>query len=107
MPVDTFTNAPYQEPYFDQANIWGTGGVAAGNLSVGSPVAGKVPVSWLGRPGAHLQSATSVSGPWQDLPATDGASWNSGVTSANGLVSVTNVVDSGDIFYRLVHPYTP
>ena len=40
MPTDTFqTNAPYQEPYFDNANIWGVGSTAGGNLSIGAPVA--------------------------------------------------------------------
>jgi hypothetical protein len=107
MPTDTFTNAPYQEPYFDEVNIWGVGSTSGGNLTVGAPVAGKVPVSWLGRPGAHLQAATNVNGPWQDLPATDGTLWTSGYNSANGFVSVTNWPDTGNNFFRLMHEYTP
>ena len=63
---------------------------AGGNLTAGTPVAGKIPLSWLGRPGAHLQSASSISGPWQNLPATDGTNWTVGYSSTNGFVSVTN-----------------
>ena len=101
MPTDTFTNAPYAEPYFSQPNLWGTGSATGGNLSIGTPAAGKVPVSWLGRPGAHLQAATSLTGAWQDLFATDGTNWSSGYSSTNGLVSVTNWTDTGNSYFRL------
>jgi hypothetical protein len=105
MPTDTFqTNAPYQEPYFDNANIWGVGSTAGGNLNIGAPVAGKVPVSWLGRPGAHLQSANSLSGPWTDYPNTDGTNWTSGASTTNGLQSVTNWPSAGNKYFRLVKP---
>jgi hypothetical protein len=105
MPTDTFsTNAPYQEPYFSAANIWGVGNIAGGNLKVGAPVAGNVPVSWLGRPGAHLQSATSLTGPWTDYPNTDGTNWNTGVGTTNGLLSVTNWPSIGNKYFRLVNP---
>jgi hypothetical protein len=104
MPVDTFTNPPYQEPFFSTGNIGASGSLAGGNLTVGAPVAGKVPVSWLGRPGAHLQSAGSVKGPWQDIWATDGTNWTSGSSSTNGFVSVTNWPAGGSTFFRLVKP---
>jgi hypothetical protein len=39
-PRDTFGNQ-YVEPSF-------------GQLTIGSPVAGRAPISWLGRPGVHL-----------------------------------------------------
>jgi hypothetical protein len=106
MPVDTFTNQPYQEPLFAPGNIYeAKGTLAGGNLSVGAPVAGKVPVSWLGRPGAHLQVKTALaSGLWQDLPTTDGTNWTSGVNTANGLESVTNWPSIGNTYFRLVKP---
>jgi hypothetical protein len=106
MPTDTFTNMPYQEPFFSLANIWNVGNVAGGNLNVGAPVAGKVPVSWLGQPGANLQVGTSlVGGTWQNLPATSGTSWTAGYNNTtNGFTSVTNWPSSGNAFFRLVKP---
>jgi hypothetical protein len=104
MPTDTFSSQPYQEPFFSTGNIGASGSLAGGNLTVGIPTAGKVPVSWLGRPGAHLQSAGNVTGPWQDIPATDGTNWNIGNNSTNGFVSVTNWPSSGNSFFRLVKP---
>lgn len=106
MPADVFTNQPYQEPLFAPGNIYeAMGTLAGGNLSVGKPAAGTVPVSWLGRPGAHLQFKTSlVSGLWQDIPATDGTSWTNGVNTANGLMSVTNWPSIGNTYFRLVKP---
>jgi hypothetical protein len=105
MPVDIFTNQPYVEPFFSTGNIGANGNLAGGDLTVGTPVAGKVPVSWLGRPGAHLQSKASlVSGVWQDAFATDGTNWTAGVSSTNGFVSVTNWPSGGNTFFRLVKP---
>jgi hypothetical protein len=104
MPVDTFSTNPFVEPFFSTGNIGANGSLAGGNLTVGAPIAGRVSVSWLGRPGANLQSASSVAGPWQNMPATDGANWNIGNSSANGFVSVTNWPSSGNVFFRLVKP---
>jgi hypothetical protein len=106
MPTDTFTNQPYQEPLFAPGNIYeGMGTLAGGQLTVGRPAGGAVPVSWLGRPGAHLQSATGLKGPWTDIWGTDGTNWNSGVNTPNGLMSVTNWPSaSGTTLFRLVKP---
>jgi hypothetical protein len=106
MSADTFTNQPYQEPLFAPGNIYeGIGTLAGGHLIVGTAVAGAVPVSWLGRPGAHLQSAASLNGPWTDIWGTDGTNWTSGVNTANGLMSVTNWPSgSGATLFRLVKP---
>lgn len=104
MPTDTFTNAPYQEPFFSTGNIMGIGNLAGGNLNIGTPVAGNVPVSWLGRPGAHLQSASSLTGPWADHPNTDGTNWTAGSSTINGFMSITNWPASGNTFFRLVKP---
>jgi hypothetical protein len=104
LPVDTFSTNPYVEPFFSTGNIGANGSLSGGNLTVGTPVAGKIPVSWLGRPGANLQSATNVSGPWQNIPSTDGTNWTVGYSSTNGFVSVTNWSSSGNTFFRLVKP---
>ena len=106
MPTDTFTNQPYQEPLFAPGNIYeAIGTLAGGQLTVGKPVVGVVPVSWLGRPGAHLQSATSLNGPWTEIWVTDGTNWTSGVNTTNGLMSVTNWPSAGGTtFFRLVKP---
>ena len=104
MPTDTFSANPYVEPFFSTGNIGANGSLTGGNLTVGTPVAGKVPVSWLGRPGANLQSASSLSGPWQNIPSTDGTNWTIGSSSTNGFVSVTNWPSSGNTFFRLVKP---
>jgi hypothetical protein len=99
MPMDKFSNM-YAEPFFSATS---TGG---GNLSAGAVAAGKVPVTWLGRPGAHLQVKDNLSGGvWQDIPATDGTNWNIGYSSTNGFVSQTNwPANSTNKFFRLVKP---
>jgi hypothetical protein len=105
MPTDTFTNQPYAEPVFAPGNLYqGAGTLAGGNLSVGAVVGGKVPVSWLGRPGAHLQVNSGLTGSWQDLFVTDGTNWSTGYSSTNGFVSVTNWPASSNAFFRLVKP---
>jgi hypothetical protein len=104
MATDTFTSTPYEEPFFSDGNICGYGSPAGGNLTVGTPVAGKVPVSWLGRPGAQLQSTTILTGPWTNNPLTDGYNWTAGFGSTNGFVSVTNWPASGNTFFRVVKP---
>jgi hypothetical protein len=93
LPLDTFGSIVI-EPSFEQT------------LAIGPVVGGQVPVSWLGRPGVHLQTKSDLaSGAWQDLPATDGATWSSGYDSTNGFVSVTNCPTSaGQTFFRLIKP---
>jgi len=74
-------------------------------LSVGSPMAGQVPISWLGRPGAQLQVGTNLlGGTWRSLAATDGTNWVTGFSSTNGFVSTTNWPASSNAFFRLVKP---
>jgi hypothetical protein len=104
MPTDTFSTNPYVEPFFSTGNIGANGSLGGGNLIVGAPVAGRIPVSWLGRPGANLQSAGSLNGPWQNIPATDGTTWTAGASSTNGFVSVTNWPVIGTTFFRLAKP---
>jgi hypothetical protein len=97
--TDTF-GFQYNEPYFSQTYP------AGGQLSVGPKNGnGTVPVSWLGRPGAHLQATTNLlNSSWQNLPATDGTNWVSGYSSTNGFVSVTNWPASPKAFFRLIKP---
>ena len=98
MPTDTFGNH-YGEPLFSGTSAGG------GNLNVGPLVAGKVPVVWLGRPGAHLQVRGDLSsGTWQDMFATDGTNWTSGYSSTNGFVSQTNWPAVNASFFRLIKP---
>jgi hypothetical protein len=106
MPTDTFTSQPYQEPVLAPGNLYeGAGTLAGGSLSVGAAVGGKVPVSWLGRPGAHLQVKGALTGgSWQDLASTDGTNWTTGYNSTNGYVSVTNWPATSNAFFRLVKP---
>ncbi|HEV2210359.1 MAG TPA: hypothetical protein VG167_16410 [Verrucomicrobiae bacterium] len=106
MPIDAFTNAPHQEPLFAPANIdQAMGTLAGGNLTIGAPSGGNIPISWLGRPGAQLQVKTSLSDPvWQALPSTDGLRWTNGVNTPNGLLSVTNWPSTGSTYFRLVRP---
>lgn len=98
MPTDKFGNQ-YSEPFFNSGNP------AGAHLTAGPLTDGTVPVTWLGRPGAHLQVATSLTGVWQDLFATDGTNWTSGYNDpTNGFVSQTNWPVSGNAFFRVVKP---
>lgn len=64
-----------------------------GNLAIGRPAAGRVPITWLGLPSVHLQTRTNlVNGVWQDQNATAGlnsTNWPAGGSSQ---------------FFRLVKP---
>ena len=98
LPKDTF-GQQYNEPYFSILNT------AGGNLTVGAASNGKIPVQWLGRPGARLQVKSSlIGGSWQTIAATDGTNWTSGFQSTNGFVSQTNWPAAGTQFFRLVKP---
>jgi len=100
MPEDTFvTNeiAPYQEPLFCALYP------ADANLTVHTPTNGTVPITWLGRPGAELQSSANLPGAnWQTIAATDGTNWNIGFYGTNGFVSETNWPANGATFFRVV-----
>lgn len=99
LPGDTFA-VPYSEPFLSSAS---TGGA---NLAIGPVANGKVQVSWLGRPGAHLQyKADLASATWQDLWVTDGTNWTTGTTTTNGLLSATNWPATSKTFFRLVKTY--
>jgi len=97
MAVDKF-GTQYGEPFF------GPFATGDGQLQVGAPSGGVVPVKWLGRPGVQLQSSSSLTGPWTVHPNTDGANWANGVNTTNGLMSVTNWPAAGNEYFRLVKP---
>lgn len=60
-----------------------------GNLKVGAPSGGNIPVTWLGLPCVTLQTRASLtSGSWTDLPASDAT-------------SSTNWPNTGSQFFRL------
>ena len=64
-----------------------------GNLVLGKPSGGQIPVTWLGRPGVHLQTRTSLtSGSWVDQLQTDAQSATNWPFTGNSL------------YFRLVHP---
>lgn len=90
MPLDKF-GTQYVEP-------------SIGQLAIGPASGGHVPISWLGRPGAHLQIKADLgSGSWQDLNNTDGANWTSGHASPDGFVSTTNYPTSAaKTFLRII-----
>jgi hypothetical protein len=98
MPQDKF-GYQYSEPFFSSA------GTTNADLSIGSLSGGKAPISWLGRPGARLQTATNIlSGSWQTIAATDGTNWTIGYSSTNGFVSTTNWPATNTTFFRIIKP---
>ncbi|HWF19501.1 MAG TPA: CBM20 domain-containing protein, partial [Verrucomicrobiae bacterium] len=78
MPVDTFGTQLVEQSF--------------GQLVAGAPSSGHIPISWLGRPGVHLQVSSSVKGPWVDHAETDAMSFTNWPLGGSSL------------FFRLVHP---
>jgi hypothetical protein len=67
-----------------------------GNLQATPSTAAHALVSWLGRPGVHLQTRTSLSaGSWVDHPETD------------ALSSTNWPTGGGTLFFRLIKPNVP
>ncbi|HQL77436.1 MAG TPA: CBM20 domain-containing protein [Verrucomicrobiota bacterium] len=71
-----------------------------GNLTIGAPAAGSIPVSWLGRPGVFLQTSDNLINP---------ASWVThsaftGNVSSTGIYSTNYPASAGATFFRLVKP---
>jgi hypothetical protein len=82
MPLDTFGSITNNEP-----------APGFGNLKIGPASGGHVPITWLGLPGVHLQSAGNLTGGvWQDLMATE------------GLSSTNYPVGTTPLFFRLIKP---
>jgi hypothetical protein len=84
-PVDIFG--------LQQTNLAAATEPSFGNLAIGAPSGGQLPISWLGRPGVYLQYTTNlISGPWLQMPATGGASSTSWPQTNQA------------VFFRLVNP---
>ncbi len=76
-----------------RTNLSAAAEISFGNLAIWPAAGGHLPITWLGRPGVHLQYKTNlVGGAWQDLNATDGTSSNSWSQTA------------APAFFRLVNP---
>lgn len=62
-------------------------------LAIGSPTGGRLPITWLGLSGVHLQASTNLAGGvWTDISGTDG-------------LSATNWPNTnGSQFFRLIKP---
>ncbi len=83
LPLDKFGSQAGNEPSF-------------GNLKATPSTAGHALVSWLGRPGVHLQTTSSLStGSWLNHNETDGLSSTNWPTAG------------GTLFFRLVKPNVP
>jgi hypothetical protein len=64
-----------------------------GNLAIGRLSGGTFPISWLGRPGVHLQYTTNlVNSAWIDVSATDGGMATNWPSTSSGR------------YFRLVNP---
>jgi hypothetical protein len=100
------TGTAYTLPTDKFANMYGEPGT--GNVTINPPSGGHVLVGWLGHPGISLAVKSSLTGgAWQNLPATDGATWTNGIMTTNGLVSTTNYPTSdSQTYFRWVKPAT-
>jgi hypothetical protein len=78
MPMDVFGNIVVEDSF--------------GNFKISPGTAGHVHLSWLGRPGVHLQVESSLTGSWVDHPETD------------GLSSVDWPISGSTSFFRLIKP---
>ncbi|HZM03259.1 MAG TPA: hypothetical protein VFC44_09560 [Candidatus Saccharimonadales bacterium] len=93
MPTDTFAS----QGTSTQAEI------PAGNLAIARSTGGQVKLSWLGRRGVHLQTATNLNPAtvWTDQNSTDGTNL---IVSAGGTASTNYTPGPSNLFYRLVGP---
>ena len=80
LPLDTFGNMVQEQSF--------------GNLTIGPKSGGNVPITWLGRPGVHLQVSPNLNtGLWTDLPGTDAHS------------STNYPAGAAQDFFRLSNPF--
>jgi hypothetical protein len=93
MPVDT---------YASQGSTTQTE-IPAGNLAASAIAGDKIQLSWLGRRGVLLQSASSLSpgAVWTPLPLTDGTNL---IVAPGGMATTNYSIGKSNIFYRLVGP---
>jgi hypothetical protein len=93
MPVDTYasqgTNTEVE--------------IGFGNLAIATGASNQFQISWLGRDGVHLQTATNI-GPntvWTSLDQTDGTNL---IVAPGGTAGTNYTIGAGNLFYRLVGP---
>lgn len=85
LPLDTFGTQTVETSF--------------GELTIGTPSAGHVPVSWLGRPGVYLQTAPNLIGaPW--VTHSETAAYG----SPSGIYSTNYPTSAGAAFFRLIKP---
>jgi hypothetical protein len=75
--------------------------IAFGDLTVSNASNNQVTLSWLGRPGVHLQTTSDLSGTWTNQYLTDGTNL---VVGPGGTASTNYTVGPGNLFFRLVGP---
>jgi hypothetical protein len=91
MPVDTYASqgsATQTEPSF-------------GDLSISTSGNNEVQLSWLGRGGVELQTASSLEGPWTSQSLTDGTNL---IVGPGGTASTNYGAGGSSLFYRLIGP---
>jgi hypothetical protein len=93
MPVDTFGSqgtSTQSEISFD-------------NLAISNAGRSQVQISWLGRRGVHLQTASSLNAGtvWTNQNLTDGTNL---IVGPGGTASTNLTIGHGNLFYRLVGP---
>jgi len=73
-----------------------------GNLAIARAAGNAVHVTWLGRPGVHLETTSSLSSPinWTQQYLTDGTN----LTGPFGNMSANLPNAGGNLFIRLIHP---
>jgi hypothetical protein len=93
MPVDTYAS----QGTTNEVEI------GFGNLAITTASSNQVQISWLGRDGVHLQTATTI-GPnavWTSLNQTDGTNL---IVAPGGTASTNYDIGKGNLFYRLSGP---
>jgi hypothetical protein len=77
--------------------------ISFGDLGIASASGHQIDISWLGRPGVHLQTAPSLNPgtAWTDLYLTDGTNL---LVAPGGMAGTNYTVGPGSLFIRLVGP---
>jgi hypothetical protein len=93
MPVDTYGS----QGTANQTEI------GFGNLAIAQASNNQIQLSWLGRNGVEVQTATSLSAHtvWTSQPLTDGTNL---LVGPGGMASTNYPTGQGSLFYRLVGP---
>jgi len=92
MPVDTYGNPTTEIP--------------AGDLTVTAIAGDKVQLSWLGRRGVLLETATSLDPGtvWTPVPLSDGTNL---IVAPGGMATTNYTIGQTNVFYQLIGPLPP